>query len=165
MSRFGRDRRLKLELVQLADMLHRMLAEEQTPETAPEAYYLPEFIHDAFRRQMLLYRQALLLKALIAQADDDPPLFGPLLRQYESILYPDSLEEAVRERRKQDIRHATAALGDLLGRPEDPDLSWGQRWFSEIGYKEINPVTLSLLLYFWIDYSVAVHESVAAMAE
>jgi hypothetical protein len=159
-----RDRRLKLDPVKLADMLHRMLAEEQTPDTVPEAYYLPEFVHEAFRERMLLYREALLLKALVSQADDDS-LFVPLLRQYECILYPNGPEEAMREGRKQDVRSATADLGDLLTPRDDPNLSWSQRWFSEIGHKETNSITLMLFLYFWTDYSVAVQESVAAMVD
>jgi hypothetical protein len=163
MSWYIRERRLRLEPVELADTLHRMLVEEQTPDTVPEAYYLPEFVHDAFRERMFLYREALLLRALTEQADNDP-LFKPLLGQYECILYPGVLEEAMRERRKWHLRNAIADLGDLLTPREEPYLSWGQRWFSEIGHKETNSVTLLIFLYFWTDYSIAVRDSVAAMA-
>jgi hypothetical protein len=155
MGWFHKKRRLKLDPIPLAEMLHQILAEEDTPHSIPNAYNLPEAVHNSFRAKVLLYREALILFALVGQSHADP-LYVPALREYERILFRDGPEDAVRSGRLQAVRDAMKDIADLLTPRDDPYLSWARRWFAEIGHDETNPITLGVFLCFWMDWYKAV---------
>ena len=151
MDWFKKKRRLILDPIPLAEMLHQILAEEDTPHSIPNAYNLPEAVHNAFRAKVLLYREALILFALVGKSHADP-LFVPALREYEHILFQAGPEEAVRSGRFQAVRDAMKDITDLLTPRDDPYLSWARRWFAGIGHDETNPITLGVFLCFWMDW-------------
>ena len=140
----------------------KFLAEEDTPHSIPNAYNLPEAVHNAFRAKVLLYREALILFALVGKSHADP-LFVPALREYEHILFQAGPEEAVRSGRFQAVRDAMKDITDLLTPRDDPYLSWARRWFAGIGHDETNPITLGVFLCFWMDWYVAVQTSLNKM--
>ncbi len=163
MSWFTKRRHLRLDPIALAEMLHQILVEEDTPHSVPHPYHLPESIYETFRERIFLYREALVLMTLVTQSQADP-LFLPTLREYERILFQDGPEEAIRSGRLSAIKNAMEELTDLLLKPRsDPYLSWCRRWFAEIGHDESNPITLMLFLTFWMDWYIAVRESLNKM--
>jgi hypothetical protein len=99
----------------------------------------------------LLYREALVLFALVGQSHADP-LFVPVLREYEHVLFPNGPEEAVRSGRFQAVKDAMKDITDLLTPRDDPYLSWAPRWFAGIGHDETNPITLGVFLVVWMDW-------------
>jgi hypothetical protein len=155
-------RRLKLDPIPLAEMLHQILAEEDTPHSVPEPYHLPESVHQNFRERVLLYRETMILMALVEQSHADP-IFLPTLREYEHLLFQDGPEEAMRSGRLQAIKEAMIELADLLKPRDDPYLSWTRRWLAGIGHDETNPITLAVFLAFWMDWYAAVRESLNKM--
>lgn len=164
MGWFTKQRRLKLEPLPLAETLHQILAVEDTPHSVPDAYKLPEALHKSFRAKVLLYREAMILFALVGQSQADP-LFVPALREYEHILFQDCPEEAARSGRLQAVRDAMTDVADLLTQRDDPYLSWTRRWFAGIGQEETNPISLGIFLCFSMDWYVAVQTNLKKMAE
>jgi len=164
MGWFRKRQRLKLDPVPLAEMLHQILAEEDTPHSVPDAYNLPEAVHKAFRAKVLLYREALILFALAGQSHANP-LFTLALREYEHILFQGGPEEAIQSGRYHAVRDAMKDIADLLAPRDDPYLSWARRWFDGIGHDETNPITLGVFLAFWMDWYGAVQTSLNKMVE
>jgi hypothetical protein len=68
MAWFKKKRSLRTSPVLIADLLYQNFVEEHDAGAMPEAYRLPEAVHERFRQKVLLYREANVLLALLAWA-------------------------------------------------------------------------------------------------
>lgn len=162
MSWFSKKKRLRTSPIMIAELLHGIMAEEDNPQAAPEAFHLPDTVHDRFRDKVFLYREAIVLLALLIRAKQDS-LFEPALQEYEHILFPESPGTPAGTKRLQAVKAAMQDLQALMDPQDTHKLTWGRNWFSAIGYDETNPATLMLFFTFWSNLNAAIHRSLDGM--
>lgn len=155
----------------IAESLHRVLARKQT---APETFHIPDddFVRARFREKIAAYQEATVLLALVSRVKplqngtNEDPLFEPVLREYERIIFAASSEPSMSDRR-QVIGSAYQDLADRMYPPEGQTsasaLNWSQAWFSNIGFHETNPWGLLKLFNWWADYRTLVDRSLDAV--
>src|SRR5437660_1705445 len=64
---FTKKRRLITSPIKIAQVLHQIMAEEDNPQGAPEAFELPRSVHARFPDKVVLYREANVLLALLVR--------------------------------------------------------------------------------------------------
>jgi len=64
----------KTSPIVLAELLHRILVEEDNPQAASETFNLPQAFDGRFREKVFLYREANILLALMLRAKEAPLL-------------------------------------------------------------------------------------------
>jgi hypothetical protein len=146
----------------IAELLHQIMAEEDNPQAAPEAFHLPEAVHARFRKKVFLYREANVLLALLVRAEQDP-LFEQPLQEYERILFPEPPETPEGAARLQAVKAAMQDLRTLMNLEDSRKLTWGRNWFVTIGHDETNPATLLVFFTLWSNLHRAACESVEQM--
>jgi hypothetical protein len=162
MAWFSKKRRLLTSPITIAELLHRIMAEEDNPQAAPEAFHLQEEIHARFRKKVFLYREANVLLALLTRCQQEP-LFEQPLREYERILFPESPETPAGAARLQAMKTAMQDLRILVNPDDRLKLTWARNWFATLGHDETNPATLMLLSILWSDLHIAAHEGLKRM--
>ena len=150
---FRKKRRLMESPTTIAESLHRIVAGKPT---APETFHLPDdcLVRTRFREKVLLYQEATVLLALVSRVKPSPdgigqdPLFEPVLREYERIIFAESSVTSGSTRRE----FVSVAFKDLAGRidhslPESQRSAWGSSG-AEIGFR-ILAFTKQILGGFW----------------
>src|SRR5260370_426042 len=168
MSWFKKTRRLHTHPTMIAESLHRIMADKDDSQAAPETFHLPDAVHALFREKVFLYLEANILLALVNRVKPSrdgtshDSLLEPVLPEYERIIFTESPETPAGTARLASVR---AAMGDLSARmnPNDSAIAhvieenrrmawaftWGRNWFADIGHDETNPATLTQFFLFW----------------
>jgi hypothetical protein len=162
MSWFKKRRRLHTSPIIIAELMHQIMVEEDNPQASPEAFHLPEAVHPRFREKVFLYREANILLALLTRANEDK-LFEQPLQEYERILFPQSPDTPAGAARLQAVRGAMQDLRALIAPEDSRKLTWGRKWFADIGHDETNPATLLLFFTFWSNLYIAADKSLETM--
>jgi|NGEPerStandDraft_6_1074524.scaffolds.fasta_scaffold173562_2 hypothetical protein len=162
MSWFKKERRLQTSPIMIAELMHQIMVEEDNPQAAPKFFHLPEVVHPRFREKVFLYREANILLALLTRAKEDK-LFEQPLQEYERILFPQSPDTPAGAARLQAVKGAMQDLRALVDPDDSRKLTWGRKWFADIGHDETNPATLMLFFTFWSNLYVAAHKSLERM--
>lgn len=162
MAWFRKKRRLMTSPAVVAQLLHKIMAEEDNPQASPEAFQLPEPFHTKFRGKVFLYREANVLLAFLLQSQRDP-IFEQPLQEYERILFPDSPQTIEGAARLEAVKAAMEDLRTLMNPDDSHKLTWGRSWFATIGHDETNPATLMLFFALWSDLHIAVQKSLRDM--
>jgi hypothetical protein len=112
-----------------------------------------------------IYREAMLLLSLSAEAQTQ--------RQWKLVLH--SCEECIfgtipldpKHQRLQAIKSAMADLSQLLNPDFKRELSWGLKWFQDIGDDATarNPVRLSLFVSAWMDEYIALVKTLRQVSD
>jgi hypothetical protein len=166
MSWFKKKRSLRTSPILIADLLYQNFVEEHNPGAMPEAYRLPEAVHERFRQKVFLFREANVLLALWVWAKQDP-LFEEPLHEYERILFPQSPEAPGAAARLQEVRAAGGDLQDLTNRSREGrgEVTWARNWFADIGHDETNPIGLVMLSQFWLRWHLTVQNCLKDLKE
>jgi hypothetical protein len=139
----------------LSDQYCRTLAPDRSrggnAEVAPEAFNLSKEAHASFREKVFLYREAIILLALLTKVQHEP-IFQDVLWEYERILFPETPAGAVR---LQAIKTAMSDVRVLIDPDNAMPLSWSVRWFATIDHEEYNPMKHFMLTTFFMSQYIA----------
>jgi hypothetical protein len=108
----------------------------------PNSFFIPMPYKSPFTDRVYLYCEAIVLYTLVRERQFDPK-YEALLIEYENIIFPAKpAEEALAKVEK--IKSAVNDLVNLFKGDMTPVWAWC--WFQAIGYKNANPIDLTLLL-------------------
>jgi hypothetical protein len=123
----------------------------------PEETHVEESAAPALEAKIRLYQYAIILLAILAEAEKRPQ-FTSVREHFERLYFPPSFDfDAL-----SGVRAAMADLSTLLtlhetdGTGTSPAagkaMFWARDWLARIGIEENNPVRLHLLALRWMDY-------------
>ncbi len=160
-------------MLMIAKSLHER-AEKDEPQV-PVDPHLPETVHARFRQKVLLYREAIILLALLDRVRPPrdggsvDPQFKPIFSECGRIICGESTKSPSDAARRQSVKAAIEDLNTLLhrqwGNRYDVARDWGDKWFADIGHHEMNPEILSRFSAFWFDEYTAVQRILEAAAQ
>ncbi len=148
----------KVPADEIADNLYKILVEEEPAHGAPSKFGIPETMWPGFRAKMRLYREAAVLATLLSQAHKETK-YEDVLKLFEKRILP-TRPTPEGKLKLEALKEAMQLLSQLVdGNEKEKELSWSRYWLTEIGYSEINPVTLTLFSVYWIDFCIGVAKS------
>lgn len=156
-----RKRRLKVEPSELARLLHGILAIEEYSPLLPGNFNVPTYALERYQSKLVLYRESTVLLALLQESSLDQVL-EKTLHNYETILFGTDPHSCIESGRLVSVKVAMKDKSELIQhRGDDPYLSWGRRWFADLGWDVSNPITLAMFLLVWTGFYIAARKSIA----
>ncbi len=143
----------------IAKSLHER-AEKAEPQLVVDIR-LPEKIHARFRQKVFLYREAIILLAILDRVRPPregiraDPQFRPIFSECERIICGESTKSPNGAARRQSVKAAIVDLDALLhhqwGNRHDVAREWVGWWFADLGHREMNPEIVTRFSLFWFD--------------
>jgi hypothetical protein len=125
----------------------------------PDRFFIPMPYKSPFTDRIYLYCEAIVFYTLVGERQFDPK-YEELLVEYENIICPaEPNEEALAKAKK--IKAAVNDVTKLFR--EDMTPAWAWCWFQAIGYRNVDPLALTLLLNGFSTTAYGVKESLQKM--
>jgi hypothetical protein len=134
----------------MAKILHDTLVMERSSDHLVKTLKIPEPFSQIFREKVALYREAVILMRLIAEAEHRAK-FADVQGAYEKILFG---AHPIREglEKLKGLKSAMMDLNKIVNTHEKArHLAWAREWFAEMGYDAENPITDFLLVTSWME--------------
>lgn len=137
--------------------------ERSGDEFSDESNNLPPELRGKFQARIHLYREAMLLLALIAESKIRPEL-EPVLQLCERYVFGADPTKAASDKLNA-IKAGMSRLAHLLNPGNPRQLTWGVEWFLEMGHTAVNPVHLTLFVTAWMDDYIALVKTIRELRE
>jgi hypothetical protein len=150
----------KHPIARSANVMHEVFVKERSRKGFnPDRFFIPTQYRGRFTARSYLYCEAIVFYILMRERQFDPK-YEELLFEYENIICPPSpIGEALVKAEK-----IKSAVKDIAkGFREGLTHTWAWCWFEAIGYRNANPIDLTLLVNAFSTTASSVKENLQKM--